>query len=70
MANPRIRFEFFQGKNSRWFWRTKAPNGRTTADCGFGYATRRNAVRAAQRHAFCFRGAWTVQYTGSLTQLK
>lgn len=32
-----------------WYWRIVAPNGKTIADGGEGYAKRHNALRAARR---------------------
>jgi uncharacterized protein YegP (UPF0339 family) len=42
----KTRFEFFQGKDGKWYWRAKAPNGRIIADGAEGYDSDHNVWRA------------------------
>lgn len=44
-----MKFTVYQDRKKEWRWRLTAKNGRTIADSGEGYASKRNAVRAAQR---------------------
>lgn len=45
----RYRLEIYADAAGQHRWRLVAPNGRIIADGAEGYATRSNAVRAAQR---------------------
>ncbi len=41
-------FQIYQDAAAEYRWRLVAPNGRTIADSGEGYASRSNAHRAAE----------------------
>jgi len=58
MTNPRI--EVYRGAReglrTGWYWRLRATNGRVVADGAEGYSSRRNAIRAARRVEWVYRG--------------
>ena len=37
---------FYEDARGEWRWAYRAPNGKIMADCGEGYASKRNAIRA------------------------
>lgn len=41
-----MKFEIYEGRNKKWYWRLKADNGKIIADGGQGYSTSQNARRA------------------------
>jgi uncharacterized protein YegP (UPF0339 family) len=41
-----MRFEVYQGKGGRWYWRLVARNGKIIADGSQGYSESQNARRA------------------------
>lgn len=41
-----MKFEIYEGRNKKWYWRLKAHNGKIIADGGQGYSTSQNARRA------------------------
>lgn len=47
----------YRGNDGRWYWSLQAPNYRTVADGSEGYASRRNATRAAKRAQAMLAGA-------------
>jgi uncharacterized protein YegP (UPF0339 family) len=38
------KFEHYLGRDSRWYWRLKAPNGLIIADSGQGYSSLRDCL--------------------------
>lgn len=44
-----MKVEIYRSHNGRWYWHLIAANGRTIADGAEGYASARNAERAARR---------------------
>ena len=48
MSQPAL-FHFYRDKAGEWRWRFVAANGRTMADSGEGYRTKRGAARASAR---------------------
>jgi hypothetical protein len=40
--------QVYQDNRREWRWRLVAPNGRTMADSGEGYATRQNCLNAIE----------------------
>ncbi len=43
-----MRFEIYEGKDGKWYWRAVASNGNKTADGGQGYASKGNARGAVK----------------------
>ena len=41
-----MKFEIFEGRNKKWYWRLIAANGKIVADGGQGYSTSQNTRRA------------------------
>lgn len=39
----------FRGKDKQFYWHLRAKNGKITATAGEGYASKRNAYKAANR---------------------
>ena len=44
-----MKFEVYQGRNKKWYWRLLAANGEIISDGGQGYSTSQNARRAVNR---------------------
>ena len=51
MKNPKV--EVYRGKNGKWFWRSKARNGKIVGDCSFGYTRRIDCLRGLKSQAAC-----------------
>jgi uncharacterized protein YegP (UPF0339 family) len=41
-----MKFEVYQGKDKKWYWRAIANNGKIIADGGQGYASKGNVLNA------------------------
>jgi uncharacterized protein YegP (UPF0339 family) len=44
-----MKFEIYEGRNKKWFWRLVAENSKIIADGSQGYSTSQNARRAVTR---------------------
>ena len=44
-----IRFIVYKGKNGKYYWQAKSPNGRIIADGSQGYASRQGARGALRK---------------------
>lgn len=53
-----MKFEIYQGKDKKWYWRVRADNGKIVADGAQGYANKGSAKRAVKT----FRGHMGLKY--------
>jgi uncharacterized protein YegP (UPF0339 family) len=43
-----MKLRIYEDKSGEWRWRLRAANGRTIADSGEGYKTKRGVIRAVE----------------------